>query len=108
MASASSGEYELLDFGDGRKLERFSSVVLDRPSPSADGLRKSRPELWSTATARFEGRTGEGVWHPQSDKWAPPEWSFECDRVASFRLMLEALSSGQVGVFPEQRENWDW
>ena len=27
---------------------------------------------------------------------------------ASFRLQLEALPSGQVGVFPEQRENWDW
>ena len=25
-----------------------------------------------------------------------------------FRLQLEALPSGQVGVFPEQRENWDW
>jgi 23S rRNA (cytosine1962-C5)-methyltransferase len=23
-------------------------------------------------------------------------------------LQLEALPSGQVGVFPEQRENWDW
>ena len=26
----------------------------------------------------------------------------------AFRLKLEALPSGQVGVFPEQRENWAW
>jgi 23S rRNA (cytosine1962-C5)-methyltransferase len=108
MSSASSGEYELLDFGDGRKLERFSSVVLDRPSPAAEGLRKARPELWSIATARFDGRAGEGVWVPQSVKWLPDDWIFEYDRVASLKLSLDALPSGQVGVFPEQRENWDW
>ena len=108
MANASSGEYELLDFGDGRKLERFGSIVLDRPSPAAEGLRKSQRELWSTATALFEGRTSEGVWIPLSEKWMPGDRIFEYDRVASFRLSLDALSSGQVGVFPEQRENWDW
>src|SRR5690349_1509153 len=108
MANASSHHYELLDFGDGRKLERFSGVVLDRPSPAAEGLRKSRAELWASATARFEGRTGEGVWKPSSAKWMPDEWVFEHDRVASFRLGLDALPSGQVGVFPEQFENWDW
>jgi 23S rRNA (cytosine1962-C5)-methyltransferase len=108
MANASSNEYELLDFGDGRKLERFGSVVLDRPSPTAEGLRKSRRELWSTATARFEGRTGEGEWIPQSKKWVPEDWSFQHDKVASLRMLLDALSSGQVGVFPEQRENWEW
>jgi 23S rRNA (cytosine1962-C5)-methyltransferase len=108
MASASSGEYELLDFGDGRKLERFGSIVLDRPSPAAEGLRKSLRELWSTIAARFDGRTGEGVWVPQSAKWLPGDWNFEYDRVASFKLSLDALPSGQVGVFPEQRENWDW
>jgi 23S rRNA (cytosine1962-C5)-methyltransferase len=108
MAYACSDKYELLDFGDGRKLERFGSIVLDRPSPAAEGLHKSRRELWSNATARFEGRTGEGVWIPQSESWVPDNWNFEYDRVASFRLLLDALPSGQVGVFPEQLENWDW
>jgi 23S rRNA (cytosine1962-C5)-methyltransferase len=108
MENASIKSYELLDFGDGRKLERFSDVVLDRPCPSAEGLRKSRPELWSTSTARFDGRTGEGVWIPQRAGWLPDDWVYEYDRVASFRLLLDALPSGQVGVFPEQRENWDW
>jgi len=108
MANASSQNYELLDFGDGRKLERFAGVVLDRPSPSAEGSRKSRAELWSTATARFEGRTGEGIWKAPSAKWIPEGWVFEHDRVTSFRLQLDALPSGQVGIFPGQSENWDW
>ena len=28
-------DHELLDAGDGRKLERFGGVVLDRPEPQA-------------------------------------------------------------------------
>ena len=29
-------DYELLDFGEGRKLERFGEWVLDRPCPSGE------------------------------------------------------------------------
>jgi 23S rRNA (cytosine1962-C5)-methyltransferase len=106
-------QYELLDFGDGRKLERFGSVVLNRPCSAADGVAKSRPELWDAITARFRGpRTGDGSWTPPPKAWTPTDWHFahedDQDEIAAFRLHLEALPSGQVGVFPEQRENWDW
>src|SRR5262249_38694967 len=48
------------------------------------------------------------LWKPQSAKWMPDEWIFKHDRVTSFRLQLDAMPSGQVGVFPEQCENWEW
>jgi 23S rRNA (cytosine1962-C5)-methyltransferase len=108
MTSASSAEYELLDFGDGRKLERFGDVALDRPCPAAEGVEKTQSKLWRTATARFDGRTGEGEWRPAEKTWKPNGWVFRHDNVASFQLELEALPSGQVGVFPEQAGNWDW
>jgi 23S rRNA (cytosine1962-C5)-methyltransferase len=102
-------QYELLDFGGGRKLERFGPVVVDRPAPAAEGARMAHPELWRGATARFDGpRTGDGTWTPAPDKWLPTEWQFVCEGAAEFRLQLDALPSGQVGVFPEQRDNWDW
>ena len=83
--------------------------MLNRPCPAAEGIAKSRPELWTEATARFRGpRTGDGSWAPNSKQWMPAEWQFVHDGAATFRLQLEALPSGQVGVFPEQRENWDW
>lgn len=101
--------YELLDFGAGRKLERFGPVTLDRPSPAADGARKSLPELWPDATARYDGaRTGDGRWLPPPDKWVPNDWCFVHEGATTLRLQLDALPSGQVGVFPEQRDNWDW
>lgn len=108
--STMSPSYELLDFGEGRKLERFGEMVLNRPCPAAEGAAKARPELWTTASARFRGpRTGDGSWAPNPKQWVPAEWCFEHGaRDAVFRLQLEALPSGQVGVFPEQEENWDW
>ena len=51
-------QYELVDFGDGRKLERFSGVLVDRPCPAADGLARSDAALWSGAAARYERSAG--------------------------------------------------
>ena len=44
-------DYELLDCGDGRKLERFGTVVMARPEPQA---------LWrpSLPEAEWEARAG--------------------------------------------------
>jgi 23S rRNA (cytosine1962-C5)-methyltransferase len=107
--NASSKDYELLDFGDGRKLERFGPAILNRLCPAADAVSKMHPELWSQATARFRGpKFEEGSWTPTPRNWQPAEWHFVHPGKAPFRLELEALPSGQVGVFPEQRESWDW
>ena len=105
-------QYELIDFGDGRKLERFGAVVVDRPCPAAEGDAISRPAAWREATARYDGsRAGDGEWSPNSKKWVSDDWLYAYssqEGEASFQLRLDALPSGQVGVFPEQRENWDW
>jgi 23S rRNA (cytosine1962-C5)-methyltransferase len=99
----------LLDFGAGRKLERFAGVILNRPCPTADSIDKSRSELWEQSTARFRGpRIGDGSWSPAPQKWLPLDWHYAHGDEATFKLQLEALPSGQVGVFPEQRTNWDW
>jgi 23S rRNA (cytosine1962-C5)-methyltransferase len=107
--SASNVDYELLDFGGGRKLERFGAIVLDRPSPAAVGEPRYGRELWGQAVARFQGsRTGDGLWKPDPLNWVPREWCFTHVGNPPFQLRLDALPSGQVGVFPEQRESWEW
>ena len=54
----SSTSYELLDFGRGRKLERFGEVLLDRPSPAAEEAAVQSPALWNAAHARFDRAGG--------------------------------------------------
>ena len=103
-------EYELLDFGDGRKLERFGAWVLDRPCPTAEAAKK-HSSLWGDAAARFEGdRATEGVWMPKVQNWEAAHVDFpvrlsEQDR---FQLQLAPLPSGQIGIFFEQFANWQW
>jgi 23S rRNA (cytosine1962-C5)-methyltransferase len=96
-------QYELLDFGQGRKLERFGRAVLDRPCPAADDIARSAPQAWRAADAqyeRFEESRGEWRSSPALPPWplAHPPFQFE----------LRLTEQGQVGVFPEQAENWDW
>jgi 23S rRNA (cytosine1962-C5)-methyltransferase len=134
VAAARKHDYELLDFGEGRKLERFGTVVLDRPCPAADGRAKVAPELWHQAVVRYDRtQADDGVWTPRDV--LPRQWSIgfvltnsarcnptgrpllpashsseavedESDVVISFQL--QASPFGHVGVFPEQQGNWSW
>ncbi len=101
-------QYKLLDFGAGRKLERVGGFVLDRPSPAAEGIAPSAPELWSAADARFvrasdAGLAEEGAW--MSTVPLPPSWTVRHDALT---LELRPTPFGHVGLFAEQAENWDW
>ncbi len=103
-------QYCLLDFGDGRKLERFGEVVLDRPSPAAADLPKAEPRQWHSATARFVAAGGPSAGCGQRGCWEPPavlpeRWTIEHPPLV---FELRPTEFGQVGVFPEQADNWQW
>src|SRR5208282_4454277 len=99
-----SSQYQLLDFGAGRRLERFGALLLDRPCPAADSFRPAAPQLWAAADARFERTDAEqGQWTLRGDP--PPRWTIAHSRLA---FELKRTGFGQVGLFPEQAENWDW
>ena len=95
-AAFAPGEYALLDAGDGRRLERFGGVVVDRPAPAADFPRAAPAETWRAADLRYD----DGAW-----TGAPPsDWRVRWDGLA-FRLRPAA--GGQVGLFPEQVPAWN-
>jgi 23S rRNA (cytosine1962-C5)-methyltransferase len=99
-----SDQYQLLDFGRGRRLERFGDVVLDRPCPAAENFQQAQPSLWAQADARFEGRAEErGQWTDRRE--LPTRWAIIHD---GWRLELKRTDFGHLGIFPEQAENWDW
>jgi len=100
----SKDQYELLDFGDGRRLERFGAYVLDRRSRTAEGLDRADPSLWDQADARYFDREPDGgTW--RSGKQMPLSWTIRHGKI-SFELRLTEF--GHVGVFPEHAVNWDW
>ena len=64
--------YELLDSGDGMKLERFGEILVARPETQAL-WKKQKPELWETAHAEFAFRDKKGAWTLK--KPVPESWS---------------------------------
>ena len=94
-------DYELLDSGDGRKLERFGRVTLARPCAQAL-WRPSCPALWTRATASFDREAGNR-WHGRNA--LPKDWTIT---TAGLRFKLGGTDFGHLGIFPEQRAQWRW
>ena len=94
-------DYELIDSGGGRKFERFGRVTLVRPCSQAL-WRPENPAAWARASATFDREEGNH-WHGRSA--LPPEWTIE---TAGIRFKLSGTDFGHLGIFPEQRAQWNW
>ena len=94
--------YELVDSGQGRKLERFGDVTLARPCSQALWRPAKPASEWARADASFDREEGNR-WHGRSN--LPKRWSIE---TAGIRFKLGGTDFGHLGIFPEQREQWRW
>ena len=101
-------EYELLDVGNFRKLERFGEYILIRPEPQA--LWKS---LWpenkwkEKAHVEFiQKGSHTGVWRKYKD--IPDKWTISFFLTDHLLITLKLSLTGfkHIGVFPEQFFNW--
>ncbi len=99
-------DYELLDFGNGRKLERFGDHRLNRPCIAADHAEPLQPKSWNDATKfvlATSGRTQRGSWQPTLADESP--WTV---RIGPVVAQLKLTAFGHIGLFPEHYENWQW
>lgn len=100
-AAMSANEYELLDSGDGKKLERFGPYVLDRPCAQAVWS-PQHPERWKEATASFDRNEGLN-WSGRErmpESWVVP--------IQGINMKLSTTDFGHLGLFPETRHLWAW
>ena len=100
-------DYELLDSGDGEKLERFGCYTTRRPEPQAIWRKSLDEQQWrAMADASFlkssSSKSDErGEWHtkPQmADRWKV-EYNY---KQMHLRMRLALTSFKHVGIFPEQ------
>ena len=96
-------DYEVLDTGDGEKLERWREFILRRPDPQAIWP-KQRPEIWTRAAAHYHrSQKGGGEW--EFMKRLPDRWSV---RYGALEFYVRPTGFKHTGLFPEQAVNWDW
>lgn len=111
-------DYELLDSGNGEKLERFGNYCIIRPEPKALWAPSlSRREWEKLAHTRFRpgagfgkaGKEDSGTWERlkhSEDQWHILYKGEKGDFDFSLRLGLTSFK--HVGVFPEQAPNWEF
>jgi 23S rRNA (cytosine1962-C5)-methyltransferase len=90
-------DYQLLDSGNGRRLERFGSYILDRPDPEVMWQKNLPESKWNEADARFDNK-----WICK--KGFPDRWKFE---IGNLFVNLKLTPFKHVGIFPEQKFEWD-
>lgn len=92
-------DYELLDSGNGLRLERFGNYIISKPDPQAI-WKPSLPEAeWEKADAKY-----------QNNNWVksesfPDKWKI---RYKNLNFYAKLTPFKHTGIFPEQSINWDF
>ncbi|KKQ91548.1 MAG: hypothetical protein UU16_C0024G0007 [Candidatus Woesebacteria bacterium GW2011_GWA2_40_7] len=89
--------YELIDSGDGRRLERFGDYILDRPDPEVLWKKMLDEKEWNKANAKFDNS-----WINRN---VPEKWQMDHNGI---KFWAKLTPFKHTGVFPEQMEQWDW
>jgi 23S rRNA (cytosine1962-C5)-methyltransferase len=88
--------YELLDTGNRKRLERFGDKIVLRDAKQAEWKPSLPKSEWDKAHLRYEN----------------DEWSGDMSEFYGYfddvTFNLKPMSMGQIGIFPEQAENWAW
>ncbi|MBN2550592.1 MAG: class I SAM-dependent methyltransferase [Anaerolineales bacterium] len=105
LSSPDWKDYELLDSGQGAKLERYGRYTFVRPEHQAVWRPALPPERWAAAHAVFQptGEESGGQW--KFNRPVEPEWVMS---YKSLRFKAHASASRHMGIFPEQAAHWDW
>jgi 23S rRNA (cytosine1962-C5)-methyltransferase len=98
-----STDYELLDSGDGEKLERYGDVIVARPDPQALWPKSLSKEEWNKVTAVFTRESKNAGW--EFKKKIPERWKI---KFGGLNFWIKPTSFKHTGLFPEQSSNWKW
>ena len=97
-------DYEVLDCGDGEKIERFGDYILRRPDPQA---------IWHPEN--FKKYKVNAIYHRSSrggGSWEfidlPKSWKIDYEVAKNVKMVfnLKPFTFKHTGIFPEQAVNW--
>lgn len=95
--------YELLDSGNGEKLEKFGNFILSRPDPQAIWDKTKNLSLWEKAELIFERKDKKIKWFIKNG--VPKDWVIS---FGNLNFLIKPTSFKHIGLFPEQLNNWLW
>ena len=96
-------DYELLDAGEGVKLERYGDFSMIRPDPEALWQKSLTKDEWSRASLEFVRNRNKTKWIVKDG--VPKSWNIS---LGDLNFKIAPSSFKHVGLFPEQLPNWEW
>ena len=108
LTNADWDDYELLDSGDLKKLERFGDFRFIRPEPQAMWQPRLGADAW-VADGVFRPDKNDsdnnesGGWHLSNN--LPDSWQM---RYQDLRFLARPTPFRHLGFFPEQAAHWNW
>jgi 23S rRNA (cytosine1962-C5)-methyltransferase len=115
LSSSNWTDYELLDSGNGQKMERFGAYTFVRPEVQALWVKSLPEEKWQAADAFFKPSGEESGGHWQFAKKIPEKWEMryrlnkkEGGKGGELHFFVMPTPGRHLGVFPECAVHWDW
>lgn len=97
-------DYELIDTGNGGRLERFGKYIIARPDPQAIWAPNLSPDKWKKVDAWYKQEgNGKGGWIFNTK--IPDRWIV---RYKYLKFYVHLTPFKHTGIFPEQSVFWDW
>lgn len=97
-------DFELIDAGNGEKLENWNGVILRRPDPQAIWPVENIDEIWKNPDGFYHrSHKGGGSWdfkRKLKDFW--------CVNYKDLTFKVSPTNFKHTGLFPEQAANWDF
>ena len=98
-------DYELLDTGEGEKLERFGKYVFVRPYEGAVWQKTLAGGVWAKADGKFwSSKVGAKAGWKMKEK-ITEKWEMEYKGI---KFLAEPTPFRHLGFFPEQASHWDF
>jgi len=97
-------DYQVIDAGDGEKLERWGPVIVVRPDPQIIWPRTQPAEVWQQCHMHYyRNKSGGGRW--EQLKKTPNQWTVSYKGLS---FNIRPTDFKHMGLFPEQASNWEW
>ena len=96
-------DYDLIDSGNGQRLERFGKFILVRPDPQVIWKPQKDNSFWEKADAVYESFGNKGEWINKNK--VPEKWLISYKDLSFF---CKLTPFKHTGVFPEQSLQWDF
>lgn len=93
-------DYELLDSGNSKRLEKFGKYIISKPDPQA---------IWKTSLSDSDWNRVDAIYLEDEKSWnnnkIPSKWQMSYKDI---KFYAKLTSFKHTGVFPEQVLNWEF